>query len=175
MKKTSVKYPKDLLKKAARIKALLVDVDGVLTDGRIIYDDNGRELKNFNVRDGAIVSYLQKAGVVCGIVSGRDSPAVTRRASELRMDFCHQGIVDKADAMNRLLKHYKLKEKEFAYVGDDIGDLSVLEKAGLSACPADTLDYIKTRVDFVTNSRGGEGVMREVADLILRAQRKSPF
>lgn len=164
------KYSKEQIRKAAHIKAIFFDVDGVLTDGRIIYDDVGREIKSFNVKDGLIISYLKKAGIITGAISGRDSPAVARRCAELKIDFCHQGIVDKASAFEKLVKHYKLKHREVAFIGDDLNDLPILRLAGFTVCPADTYDYIKDQVDLVTFAKGGNGVLREVADLVLSAK-----
>ena len=164
------RYSKDQIKKASGIKAIFFDVDGVMTDGRIIYDDAGREIKTFNVKDGLIVSHLKKAGIITGAISGRDSAAVTRRMAELKVDFCHQGIVDKAGTFEKLVKHYKLKHKEVCFIGDDINDLPVFRLAGFSACPADTFDYLKELVDLVTYAKGGAGVFREVADLVLTAK-----
>jgi len=152
------------------IKAIFFDVDGVLTDGKIIYDDNGKEIKTFHVRDGLIISYLKKAGILTGAISGRESAAVSRRFSELKIDFCHQGIVDKAMVFEKLMVHYKLKAKEVAFIGDDLNDLPVFELAGFAVCPSDTYDYIKDKADYVTRARGGEGVLREVADLVLEAR-----
>lgn len=163
-------FSKELLKKASHIKAIFFDVDGVLTDGKIVYDDAGRELKAFHVRDGLIISYLKKAGIITGGITGRESAAVSKRFAELRIDFCHQGIVDKAMVFEKLVKHYKLKAREVVYIGDDLNDLPVFRLAGLAVCPADTLDYIKDCADWVTDARGGEGVLREVADLVLGAQ-----
>ncbi|MCU0420873.1 MAG: HAD-IIIA family hydrolase [Cyclobacteriaceae bacterium] len=164
------KYTKEQIKKAAGIKALFFDVDGVLTDGKIIYDDAGRELKQFNVKDGYIISHLKKAGLVVGIITGRESAVVSRRATELKLDFCHQGIVDKYSVFEKLIDFHKLKKKEVAYVGDDINDLKILTHCGLAACPADALEYVRTRVDVVSALKGGRGVVREVADLILAAR-----
>ena len=161
------RYSKEHVKKASFIKAIFFDVDGVLTDGKIIYDDNGREIKNFNVKDGLIISHLKKAGILTGGISGRESAAVTKRFAELKIDFCHQGIIDKAMAFEKLIHHYKLKSKEVAFIGDDINDLPVFRIAGFAVCPSDTFDYIKERADLVTRAGGGEGVLREVADLIL--------
>lgn len=170
MKSILTKYTKDQVKKASSIKAIFFDVDGVLTNGKIIYDDAGREIKQFNVKDGQIIGYLKKAGIVTGAISGRESDAVSRRCAELKVDFCHQGIVDKASSFEKLVKHYKLKMKEVAFIGDDINDLGVFALAGLSVCPSDTFDYIKTKADLVTFSKGGQGVLREVADLVLAAR-----
>ena len=164
------KYSKEQIKKAAQIKAIFFDVDGVLTDGRIIYDETGKEIKNFNVKDGYIISHLKKAGILVGIITGRDSKVVNNRAAELKLDFCHQGIMDKLAVFEKLVAFHKLKKKHVAYIGDDINDLGVLRACGLSACPADALDYMKKEADIVTQSKGGEGVVREVADLVLAAK-----
>lgn len=164
------RYSKEQIKKASIIKAIFFDVDGVLTDGKIVYDENGKEIKSFHVRDGLIISYLKKAGILTGGISGRESAAVAKRFAELKIDFCHQGIVDKAMAFQKLMDHYKLKAKEVAFIGDDINDLPVFKLAGLAICPADTSDYIKERADLVTKANGGQGVLREVADLVLDAK-----
>jgi len=163
-------YTKAQIKKAAAIKAIFFDVDGVLTDSRIIYDETGREIKNFNVKDGQIISYLKKAGIVVGAISGRESGATAKRSSELKLDFCHQAIVDKAATFQKLVAHYKFKKTEVAFIGDDINDLPVFALAGLSVCPCDTFQYIQDRVDLVTKTKGGRGVLREVADLVLAAK-----
>jgi 3-deoxy-D-manno-octulosonate 8-phosphate phosphatase (KDO 8-P phosphatase) len=162
-------YSKDLIKKASQVKALFFDVDGVLTDGGIIYDDTGKETKKFNVKDGYIISHLKKQGILVGIITGRDSKVVSNRAAELKLDFCHQGIVDKYQVFEKLIEFYKLKKKQVAYVGDDINDLHILKSCGLSICPADAIHYVKSNVDLVTKVNGGQGVVREAADLILAA------
>jgi 3-deoxy-D-manno-octulosonate 8-phosphate phosphatase (KDO 8-P phosphatase) len=164
------RYTKEQIKKASLIKGIFFDVDGVLTDGRIIYDDTGKEIKSFSVKDGLIISYLKKAGIITGAISGRESPAVTRRCAELKVDFCHQGILDKAMVFEKLLKHYKLKSKEVVYIGDDINDLPVFRLAGFTVCPSDTFDYLKEQVDLVTTAKGGNGVLREVGDLVLTSK-----
>ena len=164
------RYTKDQIKKAAAIKAIIFDVDGVLSDGLITYDETGKEIKNFNVKDGLIISHLKKAGIITGAISGRDSAATSKRCAELKVDFCHQGILDKRSVFDKLLKHYDLKNREVAFIGDDINDLPILRIAGLSVCPQDTFDYIKEEVDMVSRAKGGQGVLREVADLVLAAQ-----
>ena len=164
------RYSKEQIKKASFIKAIFFDVDGVLTDGKIIYDENGKEIKTFHVRDGLIISYLKKAGILTGAISGRESAAVSKRFAELKIDFCHQNIVDKAMVFEKLMQHYKLKAREVAFIGDDLNDLPVFRLAGFSACPADTYDYIKDKADLVTRAKGGQGVLREVADLVLEAR-----
>ncbi len=170
MKQVLEKYPKELIKKASQIKAIFFDVDGVLTDGGIIYDDTGRETKRFNVKDGYIISHLKKAGIVVGIITGRDSKVVSNRASELKLDFCHQGIVNKYEVFEKLTEFYKLKKRQVAFIGDDINDLGILRACGLSASPADGLSYVRNEVDFVTQVKGGQGAVREVADLVLASQ-----
>jgi 3-deoxy-D-manno-octulosonate 8-phosphate phosphatase (KDO 8-P phosphatase) len=170
LKQILARYTKDQVKKAGVIKAIFFDVDGVLTDGRIIYDETGKEIKNFNVKDGQIIGYLKKEGIITGAISGRDSATTSKRCAELRVDFCHQGIVDKASTFEKLAKYYNLKNREIAFIGDDINDLPVFKLAGLSACPADTFDYIKDKVSLVTLAKGGKGVLREVADLVLAAK-----
>jgi 3-deoxy-D-manno-octulosonate 8-phosphate phosphatase (KDO 8-P phosphatase) len=164
------KYSKEQIKKAAQIKALFFDVDGVLTDGKIIYDSAGNESKQFNVKDGYIISHLKKAGILVGIITGRESVVVSNRAAELKLDFCHQGIMDKQSVFEKLVKFHKLKKKQVAYIGDDINDLGALRACGLSACPADAVAYVKSEVEIITSAKGGEGVVREVADLILAAK-----
>jgi 3-deoxy-D-manno-octulosonate 8-phosphate phosphatase (KDO 8-P phosphatase) len=163
-------YSKAQVKKAKNIKAIFFDIDGVLSDGKIIYDETGKEIKNFNVKDGYIISHLKKAGIIVGAISGRDSGVTAIRCAELKLDFCHQGIMDKASTFERLVKHYNFKMKEVAFIGDDINDLPVFELAGLSVCPADTYKYIKSRAHLITVAKGGEGVLREVADLVLAAR-----
>jgi len=170
VKEVLSKYSKVQIKKAAQIKAIFFDVDGVLTDGRIIYDDAGKESKQFNVKDGHIISHLKKAGIVVGIITGRESAVVSKRAAELKLDFCHQGIVDKFSVFEKLVSFHKLKKKQVAYIGDDINDLGILTACGLSACPADALAYVKSRVDVVTQANGGQGVAREISDLVLAAR-----
>ena len=170
MKQILSQYTKDQVKKAGDIKAIFFDVDGVMTDGKIIYDDTGKESKEFSVKDGYIISHLKKSGIIVGIITGRDSKVVSHRAAELKLDFCHQGIVDKLEVFEKLVAFYKLKRKQVAYIGDDINDLGVLKNCGLSVCPADAMSYVKDQVDLVAKLKGGQGVVREVADLVLSAR-----
>ena len=170
MKQILSQYTKEQVKKAQDIKAIFFDVDGVLTDGKIIYDNAGNETKQFNVKDGYIISHLKKAGIIVGIITGRDSKVVSNRAAELKLDFCHQGIVDKLAVFEKLLEFHKLKKKQVAYIGDDINDLGALKNCGLAVCPADAMSYVKEKADLVTQVKGGQGVVREVADLVLAAR-----
>jgi 3-deoxy-D-manno-octulosonate 8-phosphate phosphatase (KDO 8-P phosphatase) len=170
LKRILEKYSKDQIKKASVVKAIFFEAVGVFADGRIIYDESGKEIINFSSKDGHIIRYLKKAGILTGIISSRDSTVVNRRCSELGLDFCHQGILDKASVLEKLVKHYRLKSKEVAFIGNDIDDLPALRIAGLSVCPADSIDYIKDAVALVTTARSGRGVVREVADLVLAAR-----
>jgi 3-deoxy-D-manno-octulosonate 8-phosphate phosphatase (KDO 8-P phosphatase) len=164
------RYTKDQIKKAAQIKAIFFDVDGVLTDGKITYDETGKEYKSFHGRDERIIPYLKKSGILVGVISGRESKVVSRRASELKLDFCHQGIIDKLDTFGKLIRFHKLKKKQVAYIGGDIDDLGVLKISGLPACPSDAPEYVRTKVAVITRAKGGQGVVREIADLVLAAR-----
>jgi 3-deoxy-D-manno-octulosonate 8-phosphate phosphatase (KDO 8-P phosphatase) len=164
------RYTRDQIKKAGQIKAIFFDVDGVLTDGKITYDESGKEFKSFHGRDERIMLYLKKAGIIVGIISGRESPIVSKRAAELKLDFCHQGIIDKLATFEKLVSFHKLKKKQVAYIGDDIDDVGVLKVTGLAACPSDAPEYIRDKVELVTRAKGGQGVVREIADLVLAAQ-----
>jgi|SRR5690554_858318 len=160
----------DMLEKAKRIKLLITDVDGVLTDGGIIYDDNGIEYKRFNVKDGQIVQYLRSNGIRVGVISGRNSQVVKNRCDELKFDFHFHGIAEKGLQLEKILVELAINYQECAFIGDDIWDLPILTKVGFSAAPADALPYVKERVDFVSALSGGKGAFREVGDLILTSK-----
>lgn len=162
----------DVKRRLAGLKAVFLEADGVLTNGKIIYDLKGTEYKQFHFRDGVIVSPLQKAGLVVGVISARESGTVTRWCADLRMDFCHQGILDKVSTVSKLAAHYHLKLKEVAFIGSDLGDVPVLEMVGLGVAAADAPDYVRKACDLVTRTKGGNGVFRELADMIL-LKRKS--
>jgi 3-deoxy-D-manno-octulosonate 8-phosphate phosphatase (KDO 8-P phosphatase) len=156
--------------KAEKIKLLITDVDGVLTDGGIIYDDAGVEYKRFNVKDGFIVAQLRKSGIMVGAITGRNSKVVENRCEELHFDFHYHGIKDKYKKLNEVLEVLEINLEEVAYIGDDLIDLPILKKVGFSACPADALPYISGQVDYISSLQGGQGVFREVADLILQSK-----
>ncbi|WP_297443791.1 HAD hydrolase family protein [Sulfurimonas sp.] len=159
-----------LKQKAKLIKAIVFDVDGVLTDGGIIYDNAGMEIKRFNVKDGQIISHLKKAGFVVGAITGRDSQVVKNRCEELKLDFHYHGSSDKLVQYEKIKENYSLKDEQIAYIGDDIIDLGILSRCGLGATPQDARSYMKENVDYVTPSKGGEGALRDFADMILDAQ-----
>lgn len=160
----------EMLPKAKAIKLLVTDVDGVLTDGGIIYDDNRVESKKFNVKDGLIVQYLRKNKIKVGVITGRDSPVVKNRCDELAFDFHFHGVEEKGLKLEGILQELGIGFEECAFIGDDLWDLPILAKVGFSAAPADALPYIKERVDFVSSLAGGKGAFREVSDLILMSK-----
>lgn len=149
----------NVLEKAQQIKAILFDIDGVLTDGGIIYDDNGIEYKKYNVKDGQIISHLKRLGFVVGAITGRESDVVKNRCIELGLDFHKHGVKDKLIEYNVFKDTYNLQDEQIAYIGDDIIDLSILAKCGLSATPNDVRGYMKKNVNIVTSTKGSEGVL----------------
>jgi 3-deoxy-D-manno-octulosonate 8-phosphate phosphatase (KDO 8-P phosphatase) len=159
-------------KKAGRIKLLLLDVDGVLTDGRIVVDHRGREIKSFDVRDGQGIRLLQRAEIQVGIVSGRSSSAVNHRAKELGIKLVYQGADDKLVAYEKIKRATGLSDLEVAYVGDDLVDLPLLRRVGLAITVNDCWAELKPACNYVTQSGGGKGAVREVTELLLKAQRK---
>jgi 3-deoxy-D-manno-octulosonate 8-phosphate phosphatase (KDO 8-P phosphatase) len=168
------RVPLAVLKKAARIKLLLLDVDGVLTDGRIIIDDRGVETKQFHVRDGQGISLLIRAGIDVGFITGRVSKVVQHRARELGVRLVYQGVADKRTAYIEIKRKTKRSDGEIAYVGDDFIDLLVLREAGLAISVSDGWPGLFSVVDYVTEQKGGRGAVREIAELILNAQDKWP-
>ena len=153
----------------ARIKLLLLDVDGVLTDGRIIYDNHGNELKAFDVKDGHGLKMVQRAGIKVGIITGRRSDVVSRRAQELGIEILYQGALHKLEPYLEILSEQGLIDEQVAYVGDDIVDLPILHRVGFSATVADAVPDLFPCVDYVTTRPGGGGAVREICDLLLRA------
>ena len=159
-----------LQEKAKAIRLIVMDVDGVLTDGRIFYSAEGMESEAFFVRDGLGLRMAQQAGLLTAILTGRTSGAVLHRAKELGISEIHQGVLNKLEAYEILLQRYGLTDEVAAYVGDDLNDLPLLGRAGLSAAPADAAPEVRAKVAYVTTQAGGRGAVREVIDLILKAQ-----
>ncbi len=151
---------------------LLLDVDGVMTDGRIIMDSEGRELKNFDVRDGHGLVLLQRYGIQVGILTGRTSKVVDHRARDLKITEVYQGALNKAEVFEKILKNSNVSPIEVAFVGDDIVDIPVLKRVGFSAAVADALEIVKRSVDYVTTNPGGHGAVREICEMILQAQKR---
>lgn len=155
---------------AKGIKLLILDVDGVLTDGSIILDNNGNEVKAFHVRDGHGIKMLIRSGVNVAIITGRHSKVVERRAHELGITEVFQKSRDKTIAYRELLERYDLDDREVAYVGDDIVDIPIMTRAGLSVAVADATEETKKSAGMIAKNRGGRGAVREVAELILKAK-----
>lgn len=153
----------------AKIKLLLLDVDGVLTNGQIIYDNQGNELKAFDVKDGHGLKMIQRAGIQVGIITGRSSNVVRKRAVELGIDILYQGALRKLEPYLEILAEQNLTDEQVAYVGDDIVDLPILHRVGFSATVADAVPDIFPYVDYVAARPGGGGAVREICDLLLRA------
>jgi 3-deoxy-D-manno-octulosonate 8-phosphate phosphatase (KDO 8-P phosphatase) len=152
------------------IKLLLLDVDGVLTDGGIIYNDNGAETKVFNVKDGLGIKLLLDAGVLLGIVTGRRSNALYSRCKDLGIDLVYDGIANKIDVLDALLDQTGVSAEEVAFIGDDLPDLSLMKKIGLSIAVKDAHQTIRDHADMVTSAKGGHGAVREACEAILKAK-----
>ena len=156
--------------KAANIKLILLDVDGVLTDGAVVIYGDGSESKRFHIRDGIALVWAQRAGITVGLLSARNSPTTAQRAAQLGITLVHQGVSSKIDTYDQIVGDMVLNDTEVAYMGDDIVDLSVIRRVGFSAAPANAVDEVRSRVHFVSTHVGGEGAVREMVELILRAQ-----
>jgi 3-deoxy-D-manno-octulosonate 8-phosphate phosphatase (KDO 8-P phosphatase) len=162
----------NIQERAARVRLVVFDVDGVFTDGRLYYGPGGEELKVFHVHDGQGVKRLLKSGVAVAVISGRDSAAVARRMQDLGIAHVFQGDEDKLPIFERLLKKLSLGPEEVACVGDDLPDLPLLEAAGLAIAVANALPTVRAKAHFVTGATGGLGAVREVCDLILTARER---
>lgn len=161
-----------LLSRAAQVELLVLDVDGVLTDGRIVYTSGGQQILSFHVRDGLGIKLLSECGVKVAIISARKGPALERRAAELGIDLLFQGISDKVVCLQGILKDLALTPEKVASVGDDWVDLPVLKYVGLSVIVKDAASNMSDYVDYITEKPGGAGAVREVCELILKAKKK---
>ena len=162
----------DFARQAAGIRLLLFDVDGVLTDGRILMHADGSESKAFSIRDGTAIVWAQRAGLATGLLSARHSAATTARAAQLGIGIVRQQAGDKLQMYCELLEEEGLSDGQVAFMGDDVLDLPVLSRVGLSAAPADAAPDVLSRVDWVSSRVGGDGAARELIELLLRAQGK---
>lgn len=158
------------MEKLKKINMLMLDVDGVMTDGRIIMDSEGRELKNFNVRDGHGLVMIQRHGLQVAILTGRTSSVVDHRARDLKITEVYQGALNKKEIFVNILAKNSLKPEEIAYIGDDIVDIPVLKMVGFAVAVADAHETVKKCVDHITVNRGGQGAVREVCEMLLIAQ-----
>lgn len=161
-----------LRERAEKIRMLVLDVDGVLTDGRLYFDNAGNEMKAFNTRDGLGMRALQRSGIELAVITGRKSEIVTQRMAQLDVQHVYQGREDKLDAFTHLLEATGLDAGQVCYAGDDWIDLPVLLRVGLAVTVADADEYVKEHVHWITQRNGGEGAVREICNLILTAQGK---
>lgn len=159
-----------ILTRAQQIRLLLLDVDGVLTDGTLILSSQGDESKGFNTQDGFGIRLLQEAGVDVGVITARISAVVTTRCENLKMKYIYQGNSDKLQAYNAILKKSGLKPFEIGYMGDDWLDLILLKRVGFAAAPANAVAEVKDAVHYTTSQHGGSGAVREVCDILLQAK-----
>jgi 3-deoxy-D-manno-octulosonate 8-phosphate phosphatase (KDO 8-P phosphatase) len=157
-----------LVDRCRELALVLCDVDGVMTDGSLLFGPDGTELKSLNVRDGLGIVLAHHAGLQTGLVSGRSSEPIARRAAELGMAVIHQGVVDKAAALAQILDQQRLSASQVAYMGDDLNDLPVMRMVGLSAAPGDAPREVRERAHLVTRAAGGRGCLREFLEIILR-------
>lgn len=159
-------------KKIGPIALILMDVDGVLTDGDIVLGSGNQEFKKFDVQDGMGVTLARMAGLKVGLITGRQSEVVARRAEELRMDICYQGAPDKLGPYQEILGKYGLSDKQVCYIGDDLLEMVILNRSGFSVAVANARPEVKAICDYVTSSHGGRGAVRETVELILKGQGK---
>ncbi|MBU0600437.1 HAD hydrolase family protein [bacterium] len=162
----------ELKKRCQKIKLLAMDVDGVMTDGRMVLDSQGNDLKIFNVKDGVGIELLHQSSIKTAIITREISKIVTNRALKLKIVDVYQGMHEKVAAFKDLSDKYQIPYQEIAYIGDDLPDIPVLNLAGLSICPEDAILEVRKNCYYITKKSGGQGVIREVADLILKAQGK---
>jgi 3-deoxy-D-manno-octulosonate 8-phosphate phosphatase (KDO 8-P phosphatase) len=161
-----------ILNRAKKIKLLLLDVDGVLTDGRIIYDSKGRDSKFFNVHDGLGVYLLKRAGIPTVLITAKGSRAIKPRARDMRVDRIYADVSSKSAVLDRITRNYNASSEQVCFVGDDLVDLGIMQRVGFSVAVFNACAEIKNLADYVTQREGGRGAVREVAELILKSQGK---
>lgn len=161
--------PQELRERVANIRALTIDVDGVLTDGRIIYDEDGKTCHSFNVHDGYGIKAIQAIGIEVAIISGRESKAVDNRASELGIRNVYQGTVDKTEALKDFCTRKRIPTEQVAHIGDDVPDICLFQIVGIAFCVPNGTESARRSADIVTTLSGGNGAVREICDLLLEA------
>lgn len=164
--------PPEVAERARPIKLLILDIDGVMTDGRIIYSVYGDELKFFDVQDGFGITLLNRAGIKSAIITAKKSRIVKLRAKDLRVACVYQGFPDKLIPFNKILDRFKIKPDEICFMGDDLIDLPVLKRVGLAVAVPNAVEEVKSSAHYITSKIGGRGAVREICDLILKAQGK---
>lgn len=151
-----------------RIKYIILDVDGTLTDGGIYYDEHGNELKKFSTKDGAAIIIAKECGIKVLVLTGRECAATVRRMEELKVDYLFQNIKDKATFLRKYMEENGIHQEEIAYIGDDLNDLSAMQLVGVVGCPADSCREVQERANYVSHIKGGQGAVRDVIEHILR-------
>lgn len=162
----------DLIEKAKKIKLLLLDVDGVLTDGRIVYDSRGRDLKFFDVQDGLGVYLLKRCGIPTILITAKGSRAIKPRAQDMQVEQVFTDVSSKSEVLEKILKRYKITNSEACFVGDDLVDLGIMHKVGFAVAVANACAQVKECSDYITHKPGGRGAVREVVELILKSQER---
>ena len=162
--------PAEIAERAKRIKLILFDVDGVLTDGALLLHADGTESKRYDIKDGTGIVLAQRAGIRVGFLSARMSAATHQRALQLGVTLVHQGIASKLETYEQIADELLLDDEDVAYMGDDIVDLAVLARVGLAAAPSDAVEEVRSRAHWVSDHSGGRGAARQLVELILRAQ-----
>ncbi len=165
-----MKYPSQLLQQAEKIELVLLDVDGVLTDGTLLYTDGTSESKSFHTQDGFGLRLLKEAGIKTGIITARKSAVVTRRAEELQLDYIYQGTRDKLAACKEIVTGSNIGMEQIAYMGDDWLDLTLFSRVGLAVSPANGVKEVQEAAHFITPQTGGAGAVRDLCDLLLAAR-----
>lgn len=170
---TKQNIDEQLLEKAKKIKLLALDVDGVLSDGKIfLFNSSNEEFKGFNAKDGQGIKLAQKSQIKVALITARSSHLIEKRAEELGIDLCFHGINNKLETMQKIMSDLELGWEEVAYMGDDLPDLPILKRVGLASTPKDSLPYIKSACHYICDRVGGDGAVRELIDLLLIAQNK---
>ena len=161
----------EIKNKAKQIKILLTDCDGVLTDGGVYYGNDGEFLKKFNMKDGRGVERLRNlVKVHTGIITGEVSPSVIKRAAKLQITELHLGIKNKVAVLMQIMVNHNFTKEQVAYIGDDVNDIEIMQKVGLSACPSDAISFTKNIADYICEKKGGDGCFREFAELIIASK-----
>lgn len=164
-----------LKEKASKIKLMAFDVDGVFTDGSLTFDENGKEYKTFNAKDGQGIVCVEKAGIITVIITARENGTVEYRAKNLGITEFHQGVKYKLPVLEEIIKKYGLSLENVSYMGDDLPDICILDKVGLACCPKDAVEEVKNRCNFISSKEGGRGAIRELCDFVLRSQNIEPL
>ena len=160
---------------AEKIKLMAFDVDGVFTDGSLTFSEDGKEYKTFNAKDGQGIVCVEKAGIITVIITARENGTVSHRAKNLGITEFHQGVKYKLPVLEEIMKKYNLSYENVSYMGDDLPDICILEKVGLSCCPNDAVDEVKNICNFISEKDGGRGAIRELCDFILKSKGIDPL